>query len=225
MVHPWEKEYQSPQFLSLDTSPQKSVRKFIRFLKKQEVPIQDAKVLDLGCGNGRNSMYFASLGASVTGYDISATAIAHARQLARTQAVKGTFAVHNIGEHYPMEDHTIDIILDVTASNGLTPDERESYVKEISRVIKQGGYLFVRTLCLDSDTNAKQLLKMHPGPYPQTYTMPQTQITERVFSKQEMETLYANEFELLSLKKTSGYMNVDGKTYKRYVWLAYFRRK
>src|SRR5262249_61919566 len=41
-----------------------------------------ARVLDLGCGEGRDSVYFASRGFEVTGLDVSADAVAKGRRLA-----------------------------------------------------------------------------------------------------------------------------------------------
>jgi tellurite methyltransferase len=45
-------------------------------------------VLDIGCGEGRDSVFFASLGAIVTGVDISAEGLAKARRLARARGVR-----------------------------------------------------------------------------------------------------------------------------------------
>ena len=44
-------------------------------------------VLDLGCGEGRDSVFFAELGGVVTGVDLSAEGLEKARRLARTRQV------------------------------------------------------------------------------------------------------------------------------------------
>ena len=51
------------------------------------------EVLDIGCGLGDNSIYFASRGHSVTGLDGSPTAIEEARRRASEAGVSVTFAV------------------------------------------------------------------------------------------------------------------------------------
>jgi len=45
------------------------------------------RVLDLGCGEGRDSVYFASCGFDVMGLDVSAAGLAKAQRLAEEQGV------------------------------------------------------------------------------------------------------------------------------------------
>src|SRR5262252_1054743 len=45
-------------------------------------------VLDLGCGEGRDSVFFAELGGMVTGIDLSADGLEKARRLARARNVR-----------------------------------------------------------------------------------------------------------------------------------------
>ena len=46
-------------------------------------------MLDLGCGEERDSVFFARLGAVVTGVDLSAEGLTKARRLARAHGVRG----------------------------------------------------------------------------------------------------------------------------------------
>jgi peroxiredoxin len=54
------------------------------------------RVLDLGCGQGRNSVWLASQGHEVTGLDLSEVGIAHARQLAAAAGLDITFEVVDV---------------------------------------------------------------------------------------------------------------------------------
>ena len=87
----------------------------------------------------------------VTGIDISETVLKHAREL----VPNGTFIKGSIGQAFPFTDNYSDIAIDSTSSNSLTEKEREIYLKETHRVLKTGGYFFVRALCKDGDSNAK----------------------------------------------------------------------
>ena len=64
----WENEYKN-----IDTStfgnPSKEVKEIVPLLPKE------AKILDVGCGDGRHSLFFASLGYHVDAFDISENGI------------------------------------------------------------------------------------------------------------------------------------------------------
>lgn len=226
MKNPWEKEYQQSKLITKDNQPQHSVLKFLRFLKKQGVDLEGRTVLDLGCGTGRNSLYTAEeKGMHAIGYDISKTAIHIAREAARDSNIKHVqFDIRSIGEPYPLQDNTIDLILDVTSSNALTETERDLYLSECFRVLKPEGHMFVRALAKDGDDNAKNLIKQFPGPEKDTYTMPTIGITERVFTRDDMLSLYRRYFEILHIDKTTGYSQIDGRSFKRNFFLLYLKK-
>ena len=64
----WEDEYLNKE-KSTFGNPSKEVKEFVPYLKK------DAKILDVGCGDGRHALYLASLGFQVDAFDLSKNAI------------------------------------------------------------------------------------------------------------------------------------------------------
>lgn len=56
--------------------------------------IRNAKLLDLGCGDGRSSLFFAKHGANVTAIDISEVAIQNLSQFCQEQEIKNITPVH-----------------------------------------------------------------------------------------------------------------------------------
>ena len=160
----WEEEYRTGRLVTMDDKPQASVKTFLRWLKKQDVVIGSSHVLDVGSGTGRNANYLAGLGAEVMGIEIAPTAADLARQRAQKEGVSVTYHRQSMGEPWPVVDASIDVVLDVTSSNALNEVERATYLAELNRTLKPGGYLFLRTLCKDGDKNAKRLLADHPGP-------------------------------------------------------------
>lgn len=224
--HIWEKEYKNPKLVTKEADPQSAVLSFLKFLKKKEkMDIQGLSVLDLGCGTGRNSNYIAHLGNSVVGMDISETALSLAKERAHELHLTNvSYIKQNIGTAYSFNDDTFDIALDVTSSNSLNEAEREIYLKETHRILKSGGYLFVRALCKDGDQNAKTLLKTHPGKEKDTYIMPEFGLTERVFSKEDFISTYSPLFTILELEKITHYSKFKGRIYKRNYWIAYLKR-
>ncbi len=228
--HVWEREYRKPKFLTKENKPQSDVVRFVKFLKNlpaqagEKISLDRTKVLDLGSGTGRNSFYFTELGSKVIGLEISKTAV----ELAQKNAIEAGFEIdyqkQNIGEKFSLEGETVDVALDVTSSNSLTEAEREVYLSETSRVLKSGGYFFVKALCKDGDLNAKNLLKSNPGKEKDTYIMPDTGIVERVWSKEDFTTIYEKYFKILSLEKKTNYTRMNDRSYKRNFWIAYMQK-
>lgn len=221
----WEKEYNNPKFLTLSTEALSVVKDFFKELRrKQKVDMTDFTVLDLGCGNGKNLIYavenFCKAG---IGYDISKTAIDQATKF--SESLNINYEVRSIGEKFPLENKSVDIILDVTSSNSLNEQEREIYLQEMHRVLKPGGFIFVRALCLDGDKNAKQLMREFPGKEKDTYILPEVGVTERVFTKEDLVTTYGKYFELIHLEKTEGYQKWGSQSYKRNYWVAYAKMR
>lgn len=222
--HIWEKEYRDPKLVSLSTVPAQCVKDFVRYLRREcHRDLSSLHILDLGCGNGKNSLYISEQGFEnhVVGIDISETALSHARNL----MPQDIFLHQSIGKKLPCTNETFDIALDVTASNSLTEVERTVYISETHRVLKPQGYLFVRALCKDGDTNAKNLLKTFPGKEIDTYIMPGLGLTERVFSKEDFINLYTPLFDILYMDKETHYTQFQGKSFKRNFWVVALRKK
>jgi SAM-dependent methyltransferase len=226
--HIWEKEYKNPRLVTLGTEAITAIKDFTRWLRKdRKIDLTGAKILDLGCGNGKNSIYIAdqAMNTEVFGIDISKTAVEQATKLALEKKIVANFSYGSIGTAFPFPDSHFDIALDVTSSNSLNESEREMYLKETHRVLKPGGYFFVRALCKDGDENAKHLLTSNPGKEKDTYIMPELGLTERVFSKEDFVTNYSLFFTMLYLEKETHYTKFNGRSYKRNFWVAYFQKK
>ena len=94
-------------------------------------------VLEFGCGPGFFAPYLARRGASVTGIDISETAIAQAQERAVEQGVSGnlTLKVMN-AEALEFPAHSFDLVCGVAILHHLDLDRAYG---EIARTLKPGG--------------------------------------------------------------------------------------
>lgn len=217
----WDQEYKNKKFVTGDDKPQAFFLRLIKELKKKhKVDFEKIKVLDLGCGTGRNSNYLASLGADVIGIDFSNAALKIAKQRAAKNNLKVKYLLQSIGEVLPFDKNEFDLVLDITSSNSLNEQERAVYLNEVKRVLKKNGYFFVRALCLDGDKNAKKLLKLYPGKEQYTYVMPEVEIAERVFTREDFIKTYAKNFKILKLEKTTSYSRFGRQRFKRNFWLC-----
>lgn len=219
----WEKEYRSPKLISLSNIPAQCVKDFMRFLRKeQRIDFNNLNILDLGCGNAKNSSYIYEQGENnnIYGIDISETAINYAKSILKN----GSFIKQSIGSNLPYKENFFDIVLDITSSNSLNESERSIYINEVFRVLKSDGFLLLRTLCKDGDKNAQNLIKTNPGKEKDTYIMPELGLIERVFSKEDLINLYSEKFEMISLDKETHYTKFNGKSYKRNFWISIWKK-
>jgi SAM-dependent methyltransferase len=96
------------------------------------------RVLELGCGHGRNAVYLASLGCSVDAVDFSALAIGEARKRAEQAGCLVNFWCSSIFDAgFP--DGSYDLVYDSGCFHHLPPHRRKSYVELVHRVLKPDG--------------------------------------------------------------------------------------
>ncbi len=221
----WEREYRKPILMTGDEKPQSDVLRFLKFLKKEYGCVVEGKhVLDLGSGTGRNAQYIAGLGNNVIGIEISPTALGIAKNKNKKEQASVDYRLGDIGMLYSIDSDSIDIVLDVTSSNSLNEQGREVYLQETSRVLKKGGYMFVRALCKDGNANVKNLLRTSPGKEYDTYYLKEMDLVERVFSREDIVNMYAKYFTILTLEKKTGYPSMAGRVYKRDYWIMYVQK-
>lgn len=105
------------------------------------------RLLDAGCGSGRNLVYFLREGFDVCGVDTSPDAVAHVRSLARTLAPRlpeENFRREPV-EKMSFEDEAFDAVLS-SAVLHFAGDEAQwlAMMSEMWRVLKPGGIFFAR---------------------------------------------------------------------------------
>lgn len=221
----WEREYRNPRLVSGASAPSQDIKNFARFLRRKKGMIfEEARVLDLGSGVGKHAEFFAEQGAVVTGFEIAENAFKEAVRRSSEAGLLIEYRRHDIGTQYPILDRSIDIAFDVMSTNSLSEVEREVHLKETVRALKDGGWFFVKCLAKDGDRNAQTLLKEHPGKEKDTYIIPQWGLTERVFSKIDLENLYSRYFRIEMLERKTNYPQFDGRIYKRNYWIVYLQK-
>lgn len=106
-------------------------------------PLRGKRVLDAGCGDGGNSIEFASRGAKVTGVDLSAPMLALARQRSTTERIEVEWQQGDITT-LAAPDESFDLVVALTVLC-LVSDPRR-VVRELSRVLAPGGRLVIGEL-------------------------------------------------------------------------------
>jgi len=222
----WNREYKAGDHFSLSESEGADLKKFTRWLRREQDHVAAGYLhfLDVGCGNGRNSVYLArEFGMKGVGFDMAESAIDTARQLGRGLPVK--FYVHNLSEPVLAEpDHSCDIVLDMMVSHCLNERERKNYREEILRVIRPGGFMFIKTFLRDGDEHAKRMIREHPAGEQGSYIHPMIGIYEHTWSEEEFRDFWGSEFVVHLLHKSHGYQRWGGQPYKRRYMIAYLER-
>jgi len=97
------------------------------------------RVLDLGCGTGRNCVYLAKIGFDVVGVDVSKSALRIAKAWAREENLKNvTFAQASMTD-VPFGDCYLDAVISISVLHHAIKRDIEKAVDEIHRVIKRNG--------------------------------------------------------------------------------------
>jgi len=117
------------------------------------------KVLDAGCGGGRNLHYFLRNSYEVYGIDPNPLAVEEVRKLSAALAPgnsRDNFSVCR-AEDLPYDDVTFDLII-CSAVLHFAEDQQhfDAMLRSMFRVLKPGGYFFAR---LASDIGIETLVK------------------------------------------------------------------
>ncbi len=102
--------------------------------------LEPGRLLDLDCGTGRNTRYFASHGWDAVGIDMLGRAIDKARSLAVDTSVKARFLQGDVTRLADLDiGEGFSLIVDSGCYYGLPADQRDSYAAGVTRVAAPGG--------------------------------------------------------------------------------------
>ena len=142
----WDKVY-SEKFMTMWYPNEDIIRFCARLVQKKlthdsyEVKRKIDRVLDLGCGNGRHAMYFASQGISAYGVDVSPKAIAWAQEWAARQNLAAEFQVADIAA-LPFADSYFDVVVSHGVLDHVPTEVARSAAKEVKRTLRPGGLFY-----------------------------------------------------------------------------------
>lgn len=212
----WDREYTNPEHLKLSTAVSEDLAKFTRWVERRERTdlLQPTEsVFDAGCGNGRNLIYFANTyNMQGIGVDISSAAIAQARTASKNLPL--TYHVGSARNPLEAENESQAIVLDMMTSHFLNADGRTALRDELFRVLKPGGYVFMKTFLKDGDLHTERLLKDYPGSEPGTYIHPVMGVPEFVYSEEELVAFLNERFIVRRIYRSHKHVS-RGKARKR----------
>jgi 2-polyprenyl-3-methyl-5-hydroxy-6-metoxy-1,4-benzoquinol methylase len=186
----WDQKYNMPDY--------KYGKQPNRFLREQAVRLAPySQVLLPGDGEGRNSVWLAGQGHSVTAMDSSTLGLEKTRRLALEQGVELHIILADL-EHWTPEPASFDAL--VLTYVHLPPSWRAQSHQRLVQGLRPGGWLILEAF------HPKQLGYHSGGPKEETllFTREMIQSDMAVFSASELQEVMAWEGEVL-LEEGSGH--------------------
>jgi SAM-dependent methyltransferase len=108
---------------------------------------QSGRLLELGCGAGNMTVWFAGRGYEAHGVDIAPTAIDWAKERARSGNVDVRFVVGDVIRLVNYPESCFDFVFDGHCLHCIVGQDRSTMLANVWRVLKPGGYFMVNTMC------------------------------------------------------------------------------
>ena len=132
----WKAEYKKgiPHWAE-DMNPSIFAKEFVETMRSYKT----SSVLEVGCGNGRDSILFAKSGFKVTSIDIVPEAVELAKTNAKKAKVDITVKVANV-EKLPFDDASFGAVFTLSVLHSTNLDKS---LPEVVRVLEPGGVAFI----------------------------------------------------------------------------------
>ncbi len=172
--------------------PASGVVMFVELLRERQVAT-NGTALDIGAGKGRNAIYLAEQGYTVTALEYIEPAIVAGNKLAKKHGVADSvhYLPASIDAPWDFLANYFDVAIDSFASIDIeTLEGRRIYRDELLRTLKPGGYAMVMVVSAD-DTWERDLIKRSPGPEPNSTYWPQNGKFQKDYDEAELRQFYS----------------------------------
>ena len=210
----WESEYQGSKGIPTTTrnTPSSAVKKLLDYFKENRIVV-GKRVIDLGCGVGRNATYLAKLGFKVAAIGFAESALAALEQsIANTSYRNNITPIQcDLTKKLPFENNSFDLALDIVTTMSLKPEELKDYENELRRIVRPSGYYLTYTLSDDDGYLQTAETKDKKA------TFAESGIIDHYFSEQNLRHLYTN-WDIMKLEKRTKLDILYGREYTRQIW-------
>ena len=128
----YEKQYASDDYF-WGTEPSRLCKEMIRLLP----PAKNIKVLDIGCGEGKDAVYMAKQGYEVYAFDITENGIAKTKRMARENNVEVNAFVADVNDFEI--DERFDIIYSTGTIQYLDDDKIDLFFEKVKNMTNDNG--------------------------------------------------------------------------------------
>ncbi|MEZ7172986.1 class I SAM-dependent methyltransferase [Sporosarcina sp. OR05] len=177
--------------------------------------MQPGNVLELGCGPGRNALYFAEKGCTVDAVDLSEESLRWAEERANEKEVSVNFIHKNIFE-LQLKEEAYDIIYDSGCFHHIAPHRRMSYLNLLSHSLKPGGYFAITCFVKGGELGGADITDW------EVYRRRSLQ-GGLGFTEESLRTIF-NRFEVVEIRRMKDFENDQQCFGTSALWTALFRK-
>lgn len=185
-------QYSKSEFIKTPTLFSQEVLKY--FLK-------NSRLLDLGCGQGQDSIFFASQGLQVTGADFSSSALEFASQNSKDLNPSPKYLQHDLRDKFPFPNWEFDIVYSHLSLHFFDDTTTNFIFSEIARVLESGG-IFAALFNTLNDPEVSKSKKLPSGLY-----LTPSGLEKRFFTPDSLKSFTTKYFDTIILDE-------KGITYK-----------
>lgn len=163
-------------------------------LEKYYSKVEPGKALDLGCGEGANSVFLARQGFKVEAVDINGDYVEKLKNLSEKESLDLTIRKEDIREFDFNKEY--NLILAINSLQFMKKSEREEIVNKIKSFLSPDGLVSVSVFTKE-DPLYERLSKNHPSVEENTFSHKQENKHWNFFNPNELKDYFKDNFNIL----------------------------
>lgn len=220
----WDREYDTFRAIPSSTRrlPSKALLLFSEILSFENM----GRVLDAGCGPGRNSIYLAKKGCEVDAIDFSHVALNELLNEAAKAKVSDKISslYCELENDLPFNNDTHELALDSYVScHFIDRALRQHYLSELARVLRPDGFLFSTQFSIDDEYYRSLIRGDNNGR--SVVIDPNNGVTKALYSEERVKDLFSEWFSLVHFVRFEFDDIVLGETYRRVILALALRKR
>lgn len=187
----------------------------VSYIQKERV--LKGKILELGCGPGRNAIYLANEGFDVTAVDLSVEGINWAKERALAKGVAIHFICDSI---FNLEvQNEFDFVYDSGCLHHIPPHRRINYVDLIKNSLKSSGY-FGLTCFAAGDLDERNGSEITDWDVYREWSLQ----GGLAYSEEKLREIF-KEFEVIEIRRMKQIKQPNEMFGESFLWTALFKKK
>lgn len=184
--------------------------------------LKNKRIVDLGCGAGRNSVFLAKCGYDVHAVDFIPQAINELKQKAEKEKLKIFVYESDLTKGWPFESNFFDAAIVNLVLGSITEEGRHHFAKELHRVLNESGVAFIYEPSIN-DNYYGQFIDLENKRY--NFISPDDNIWREVFTEETLTEPFKELFNVESVKENRPEGMMFNKYYKRSFLMAVLKKK